>query len=475
MWFCILTINIRIKGERTKLLAQLRERAIDLGENGGRFLGMNPQQVSQVVEFASNLRRGVIELPLNDRSRELLAEVSHLKSEKEVQRLAITGLEREISTREPPSGGESNVLKQVLDNITLENQKLRDEIATWKTGGSIDPTSSVLTPSMRLRATEVLGEELVAMPAAAEVQFICVINAYDKIAQDLTLAKRQITEQSADIVVSNADGRSQLPVHNGMVVQTGNGMGQMVTIDEVVTLKVRCKSLEDELTNERKEKAKNISDALEQTKQKLSVYVNDVKNLQLAFLSVQESRIDSAKARKQISCLNDVIQEKSRLYDALAARIIQEGGQKSAAGKKMNPSLSRVRGHRELKSDRGNREHKSDQSTSTNSIDRSISRAVSSSGRCSPTLKQNMQKHLEDSLTLIKEKEHAIREQAQKIVELTQKLLQVNESYQTLLKEAERMKSDSERMHVITLFLFSIIESCIDSHSSSINACFSSE
>jgi hypothetical protein len=457
--------TITFEGERTKLLSQMRERAIDLGEKGGRFLGMNPQQVATVMEFASNLRRGVVDLPLNDRSKELLAEISILKSEKEVQRVAIAGLEREISTREPPSEGESNVLKQVLDNLAADNQKLRDEIATLRIGGPIDPKLSVLTPLMRQRAKEILGEELVAMPASAEVQFICAIDAYDKISQRV------------DIVFNNADGRSELPVSDHLCdadilldsnmnkkvgrrlneeekasSQTGNGPGQIVTIDEVVKLTVKCKSLEDELTTEKKERSnaqqqlaetqaiyskqkdefmemKSISDALEETKQKLSGYVGDVKNLHLAILSVHE--IDSAKARKQISCLNDIIREKSRLYDAMASRIKQEG-----TAKKMNPPLS-VRGHREHKSDRGNREHhKSDHSTSTNSIDRSISRAVRSSGRCSPTLKQTMQKHLEDS--------NVIREQAQKIVELTQKLVEADESYQNLVKEAERMKTDSE-------------------------------
>jgi hypothetical protein len=455
-------ILITFEAERTKLLSQMRERAIDLGEKGGRFLGMNPQQVATVMEFASNLRRGVVDLPLNDRSKELLAQISILKSEKEVQRVAITGLEREISTREPPSEGESNVLKQVLDNLAADSQNLRDEIATLRTGGPIDPQSSVLTPLMRQRAKEILGEELVAMPASAEVQFIRAIDAHDKIFQ------RRITEQSVDVAFNRANGRIEVPVSDHLhdadisldsnmnkkvgrrlneeekaLSQTGIGLGQMVPMNEVVKLTVKCKTLEDELTTEKKERSnaqqqlaesQAILCSLEETKQKLSGYIGGVKNLHLAILSVQESRIDSAKARKQISCLNDIIREKSRMYDALAARIKQEG-----SVKKMNPSLSRVRGHRGHKSDRGNPEQKSDHSTSTNSIDRSISRAVSSSGRCSPT-----QKHLEDSLRVIIEREIVIREQAQKIVELTQKLLEADESHRNLLKEAERMKTDSE-------------------------------
>jgi hypothetical protein len=506
---------------------QLRERAIDLGEKGGRFLGMNPQQVDTVMEFASNLRRGLVQLPLNDRSKELLAEISALKSEKEVQRVAIAGLEREISTRESPSEspseGESNVLKS-------ENQKLTGEIATLKAGRAIDHASSVLTPLMRERVKEILGEDLVLMPPSAEVQFICAINAYDKISQELSSTKKLFEKHGFENGAHKIDRKSEPPVidsacnseislnsktsknvgrrlaeesndaissveesEEDLNPEANSGFGpgqtdekksaglreaglrfgqqvvclceeQMVTADDVVNrLTIKCKSLEDELTAVKKERQKDeftevkcMRDALDQAKQKLSVYVCDVKNLHLAVLSVQESRINSAKARKQISCLNDIIREKSRLYDALAARITKEG-----AGKK---------GTREHQSSRGNRENESDHSTSTNSIDRSISRAVSSSGHCSPSLKQKMQKHLEDSLRLITEKDNAIREQTQKIVELTEKLLLADESYQNLQKEADRMKIDST--YKIFLSIVSTIEASLNHHS--INACLPS-
>jgi hypothetical protein len=488
---------------------QLRERAIDLGEKGGRFLGMNPQQVDTVVEFASNLRRGLVQLPLNDRSKELLAEISALKSEKEVQRVAIARLEREISTRESPSEGESNVLKQLLDTMVSENQKLKGDMAKLKAGGAIDHESSVLTPLMRERVKEILGEDLVLMPPSAEVQFICAINAYDKISQELSSTKKLLEKQSYENGATEIGSKSKPPFINsprdsdisvnskttknvgGRLAEASNdtissaeksevdlsskansdfGPGHadekkvaglretglrkvvglreehMVTTDDLVNrLTSKCNSLEDELTAVKKERQKDqfmeikcLCDALDQAKQKLSLYIGEVKNLHLAVLSVEESRIDSTKARKQIACLNDIIREKSRLYDALAARITKEG-----VGKKKISSLSRVR-VREHKSNRGNRENESDCSTSTNSIDRSISRAVSSSGRCSPSLKQKMQKHLEDSLRLISEKDNVIREQAQKTVELTSKLLLADESFQKLQKEADRMKTDSK-------------------------------
>lgn len=58
------------------MLARLREKAIEIGEKGVRFLGMDSEQIDQVMEFASNLRQGKIELPLNDRSKELSVRIS---------------------------------------------------------------------------------------------------------------------------------------------------------------------------------------------------------------------------------------------------------------------------------------------------------------------------------------------------------------------------------------------------------------
>ena len=45
---------------RLKLLARLREKAVEIGEKGIRFLGMDSHQISQVMEFASNLRQVVL-------------------------------------------------------------------------------------------------------------------------------------------------------------------------------------------------------------------------------------------------------------------------------------------------------------------------------------------------------------------------------------------------------------------------------
>lgn len=70
-------------------MTQLRQRAIEIGEKGTRFLGMDVQKVGLVMEFASNLANGTTDLPLNDRSKELTTQIIALKSEKEVDKVTI--------------------------------------------------------------------------------------------------------------------------------------------------------------------------------------------------------------------------------------------------------------------------------------------------------------------------------------------------------------------------------------------------
>ena len=439
--------------ERTVLLRQLRERAIDLGEKGARFLGMDTEHVAQVMEFANNLRRGTVELPLNDRSKELLAQISSLKSEIEMGKITLARLEREIATGRSDSS-ESTVLKQILETITAENRILRNDIAILKAGGPIDPKSSALTPSMRQRAKEVLGEELVAMPASAEVQVICVINAYDNIAQEHTLAKGQIVELSKleSALMNITHERDALSAQVRKLEDSSATGAQSIVVtqnaakfNEKKTQETETSSVHERLTGAQTRTVDGTGDivnsvfvtqaemltmrnALEQTKQTISRYTNDIKTLRIAVLAAQENGTNYAKARKQIVCLNEIIREKSRLYDALAAR--QEGNQKAFTGK-------RDKRHRVRSADNGNLDHKSDRSISTSSIDSS-----SLSGRSSPTLNQSMHKRLEESLRIISEKDIMIREQAQKIVDLTQKLLHADEVYQNLTNENEKMKTD---------------------------------
>ena len=473
-----------------KLLSQLRQRAIDIGssvEKGVRFLGMSSDQVAQVMEFATNLREGKVTLPLNDRSKEFLAELARLKSDREVDRFTIAKLKRELSAKEPSHESESNILKQVLDNITADNQKLRDEIAFLKSSESSAENANVsaLTPALRQRTRQVLGQDLVAMPATAEVQFIHVMNEYDKTSQELDLLKKSMakisapdadrksqsnTTQSDEIapasespaskkekreqsIQASADGpmsnlrreRDAIAAQLKQLVDDAKGSGQIQLVSEERTkLTEKLKSVEKELNKEQQVQSnvhhdltvthtslspqqdvnenkiaqlemKSMNKLLDQTQQKLSGYTSDLNNIRHAICTLQDSRINSAKVALQISCLNDIIQEKTR--------VVNETRQKLASSKQINLKLSR---------DIESRDRRSDRSVSTNSIDRSILR-VANNGY-GPT-SNNLQRHLEEASRIIFEKEHVIRE-------LNTKLNEAGKSHEQLSKEAESMKRD---------------------------------
>lgn len=78
-----------VQDERTRLLTQLRERAIEIGEKGARFLGMDNDQIGLVMEFASNVKNGVCDLPMTDHSKDLLNQIKSLQSEREVDKVTI--------------------------------------------------------------------------------------------------------------------------------------------------------------------------------------------------------------------------------------------------------------------------------------------------------------------------------------------------------------------------------------------------
>jgi hypothetical protein len=59
----------------------MKNQAGSIGEQGFKFAGMNSEMLVIVNDFATNLREGKMDLPLHDRSVELLKENKRLKEE----------------------------------------------------------------------------------------------------------------------------------------------------------------------------------------------------------------------------------------------------------------------------------------------------------------------------------------------------------------------------------------------------------
>ena len=83
--------------ENTRVRKAMKNQAGVIGEQGFKFQGMGSDMLLLVNEFATNLREGKVDLPLNDRSAELLKENRKLKDEEKAMRLRIERYEREIS------------------------------------------------------------------------------------------------------------------------------------------------------------------------------------------------------------------------------------------------------------------------------------------------------------------------------------------------------------------------------------------
>ena len=83
--------------ENTRVRKAMKNQAGVIGEQGFKFQGMGSDMLLLVNEFATNLREGKVDLPLNDRSAELLKENRKLKDEEKAMKLRIERYEREIS------------------------------------------------------------------------------------------------------------------------------------------------------------------------------------------------------------------------------------------------------------------------------------------------------------------------------------------------------------------------------------------
>jgi chromosome segregation ATPase len=87
---------ISLEQENTRIRSAMKNQAASIGEQGFKYTGMTPDMLLQVNDFATSLREGRVELPLNDRSQVLLKENRTLKADVEALKLRIERYEREL-------------------------------------------------------------------------------------------------------------------------------------------------------------------------------------------------------------------------------------------------------------------------------------------------------------------------------------------------------------------------------------------
>lgn len=133
-----------LETENMRLRSTLKNHAGLIGEQGFKYAGMSADQLMHVNEFAANLRDGKLDLPLNDRSHELLKENKKLKDELNARKLTLERYELELggsvgggqpaTVADPSIIGSVNVagyeaLKSDLQRVTEENQAMSQKMS----------------------------------------------------------------------------------------------------------------------------------------------------------------------------------------------------------------------------------------------------------------------------------------------------------------------------------------------------------
>ena len=109
-----------LEKERAELRYRLRNMSTLYGEKGVRFHGLTEEQMEKVDEFARNLKEGRLELPMTDRTRELMREVERLKAQLQVyEGLGYRGSGSDTSVK-------PGVSEELLEQFRKETKELKD-------------------------------------------------------------------------------------------------------------------------------------------------------------------------------------------------------------------------------------------------------------------------------------------------------------------------------------------------------------
>lgn len=109
-----------LEKERAELRYRLRNMSTLYGEKGVRFHGLTEEQMEKVDEFARNLKEGKLELPMTDRTRELMREVERLKAQLQVyEGLGYRGSGSDTSVK-------PGVSEELLEQFRKETKELKD-------------------------------------------------------------------------------------------------------------------------------------------------------------------------------------------------------------------------------------------------------------------------------------------------------------------------------------------------------------
>ena len=410
-------------GERNKLLALLRDRAIDIGKEGIKFLGMTSDQMNQVIEFANRLKCGSAELPLDDRSREFQHELNAVKAKARLDKIKIATLERELfalGTEKAPSASADSVFHQAIRKVASENQKLREELSALK--GKHSPPNS----EQRERINESQLLRLVEKVKVLEGELSRTTN------QDVAPEPSNYERRPAS--VAHVSRACQVTFETQPDVQRPNASPRRATsnVSADDSLHSKCRVLQEALRAERSKntvldphgKSQELSEHkvfLAGIRAKLSEYLADLERLGSAIQGLLRPRVgDMDKVVIQNECLQSLLCQK----DSIIERLTHQQRQRSSIPV---------------------REPRHDQSISTQSLDRSIHQHVfedmglDGSSTCSPRKRQTIPDSHARPRTA---DDRAIAEQETTVRNLKDQLASSRHRNECLESEVDGMRND---------------------------------
>ncbi|GMH51677.1 hypothetical protein TrST_g11013 [Triparma strigata] len=218
-----------LEADRLKLMRQLRDNAAQIGEKGIRFWGLSAAQLMKVTEFATNLRDGVTELPLDDKSIELSGKVREMQIQRDTDKLTIERLEREIAGLDGNYGGGASAqpelfaMKEMLEQLKEDNKALAAGVTKANDQQQFynKKIASSMTPGVRRHVEEVIQEPIAEMPDEAQAQFAKLAETHSNLADEIAALKREVAQAKTSAPAASSEDVARLSQEVAKIINLG--------------------------------------------------------------------------------------------------------------------------------------------------------------------------------------------------------------------------------------------------------------
>ena len=308
-----------LESDRNNLMRRLRENAIQISEKGIRFHGLTSQQMEQISEFAKNLKLGRVELPLNDRSAELNAQLESISAERKADLITIDRLKEECERLRFYSQSNGSIMdselcevKNTLKNIEEQNRQLREDqdkyLKNENKNKNITVKRDIVSAEIKEKVHSLLGEELETLPERGQCQVIQLVEKYTAIEKELSTIKESRKSQ-VDTYNSAIENLMQMKRHEG---QEKVSIGIQSQMSNPWPRPEKSKSLEKEFVNNGQQcSLLNMLDVGNTAKRKINF------GQQCSFVKASKGCDVKVQVNLDVNRVNDLMRELEITKDAL--------------------------------------------------------------------------------------------------------------------------------------------------------------